>query len=121
MSLLNSLKPEYRSQIIATRTYAEPPANTPAHIKARMIASMTAYCEKRSVSSFDELLYQDKANHFHSAVRLKQTADIDLRHGKIAAEYRHLSYDQIRRAVRLNYDEDTLLALNLAELGKKLS
>jgi hypothetical protein len=139
MTLIQQLKPEYRSAILATRLYVEPPSKTPAHIKARMLASMTAYCEKRSITPAEERIYQSAATAAHAmpprpvisdqtAVK-KQIADwnkrqavptIDRRHGELALRYKALSYDQIKRAVRLNYDEDTLNALNLGELGKSL-
>lgn len=141
MSLLNSLKPEYRNAIVATRLYVEPPAKTPAHIKARMLASMTAYCEKRSITPAEERIYQNAATAAHAmrprpvisdqtAVK-KQIADWnkrnvastltaeDRRCGELALQYRALSYAQIRRAARLNYDEDTLNRLNLAEISKR--
>jgi hypothetical protein len=138
MSLLNSLKPEYRSAILATRRYVEPPAKTPAHIKARMVACMTAYCEKRSLTPAEERSYQNAATAAHAmrprpvisdqtAVK-KQIADwnkryaaptIDRRHGELALRYRALSYDQIKRAVANGYSEDVCNALNLAELSKQ--
>jgi HK97 family phage prohead protease len=42
------------------------------------------------------------------------------RHGEIASRYKYLDWSQIRRAVHFNYDEDTLNALNLAELTKRI-
>lgn len=51
----------------------------------------------------------------------KRTATtIDRRHGLLALKYRWLSYDQIKRAVRSNYSEDTLNALNLSEITKQI-
>jgi hypothetical protein len=132
MSLLQQLKPEYRTAIIATRTYVEPPTNTPAHIKARMIASMTAYCEKRSLTPVENRNYFEAATRFAASrpvVKARQTAEkkitaapatIDLRHGAIALRYKALNYEQIKRAVKFNYGVDTLNALNLAEIGKRL-
>jgi hypothetical protein len=132
MSLLNSLKPEYRNAIVATRQYVEPPAKTPAHIKARMVACMTAYCEKRSLTPFEERVYQADATIFQAsrprpviAVKKQIAAKppvvptIDRRHGELALRYKALSYDQIKRAVANGYSEDVCNALNLAELGKQ--
>lgn len=135
MSLLNSLKPEYRSAIIATRQYVEPPAKTPAHIKARMVACMTAYCEKRNLTPFEERCYQADATRFQASrprpvITVKKqiaakppvvptlTAE-DRRCGELALQYCALSYDQIRRAVKHGYGTDTLNALNLAEITKR--
>ena len=89
------------------------PRSTPAHIRARIIAGTIAFCEKRSVSTFDELLYQDQAKR--RAEQRTAVTTIHRRHGVLAMKYRSLSYEQIKRAVRLNYGEDTLNALNLAE------
>jgi hypothetical protein len=98
------------------------PDTTAPHIVARLKAGLAAIFEKRSISAFDELLYQEKA-----AVRLPlvtkrpDSKTVDQRHGELCGRYSALSYDQIRRAVRLDYDEDTLNALNLAMLGKQIS
>jgi hypothetical protein len=135
------------------------PDTTAPHIVARLKAGLAAIFEKRSVSVFDELLYQDQSNRAALNKRSISTpadeqpschrpkghepgpdkvlceectrtskrktyhaklADVDQRHGKIASEYRYLSYDQIKRAVRLGYDTDTLNALNLAMLAKQI-
>jgi hypothetical protein len=107
-----------------------------------MVASMTAYCEKRSLSPVEERNYQQAAARFHAnrpvsdqaAIRAqilafnKRTAapvtrtaaaTIDRRHGELALRYSALSYDQIKRAVANGYSEDVCNALNLAELSKQ--
>jgi len=138
-TLIEQLKPEYRSAILATRLYVEPPAKTPAHIKARMVASMTAYCEKRSLTPAEERSYQNAATAAHAmrprpvisdqtAVK-KQIADwnkryaaptIDRRHGELAARYPKMPYDMVKRCVRLGYDIDTCNRLYAAELSKSV-
>ncbi len=56
----------------------------------------------------------------YSVSRRQPTNTIDLRHGKIAAQYKYLNYEQIKIAVRDNYSVDTLNRLNLAELTKRM-
>jgi hypothetical protein len=132
--MLLNVKPEYRSILIEHRQCTDVPRSTPPHIVARLTAGAVAFCEKRSVSTFDELLYQDQAKHFHAqrpqvvdkrkaapAARTAKntlTAE-DRRCGEIALQYRALSYAQIRRAAQHGYSTDMLNALNLAELGKQ--
>jgi hypothetical protein len=96
------------------------PDTTAPHIVARLKAGLAAIFEKRSVSVFDELLYQECTRTSKRKTYHAKLADVDQRHGKIASEYRYLSYDQIKRAVRLGYDTDTLNALNLAMLAKQI-
>jgi hypothetical protein len=139
-----TIAPEHRSIIDKLKDIVtDVPSNTPPHIRTRLQAGITAVCEKRAVSTFEELVYQEQAKHFQALrpqVIVKRTAapvkrepksltaaDVrstltaeDRRCGVLALHYRHLSYDQIRRAVRLNYGTDTINAMNLAEIGKKL-
>jgi hypothetical protein len=130
--MLLEIKPEYRAILAKSpNVVVDIPRSTPAHIRARLVASSIALCEKRSITPFEERCYQEDATRFQAlrprpviAVK-KQTAakpsvvPIDRRHGELALRYSALSYDQIKRAVRLNYDEDTLNALNLAEITRR--
>jgi hypothetical protein len=132
--MLLELKPEYRAILAKSpNVVVDIPRSTPAHIRARLVASSIALCEKRSITPFEERCYQEDATRFqasrpHPQVTKRTAAPvgrtaaptIDRRHGELALRYKALSYDQIKRAVRLNYDEDTLNALNLGELGKSL-
>src|SRR5580704_4874364 len=133
--MLLEIKPEYRAILAKSpNVVVDIPRATPAHIRARLVASSIALCEKRSITPFEERCYQADATRFQAnrprpqviakrtAAPVRRTAipTIDRRHGELALRYEALSYDQIKRAVRLNYDEDTLNALNLAELSKSL-
>jgi hypothetical protein len=129
--MLLEIKPEYRAILAKSpNVVVDIPRSTPAHIRARLVASSIALCEKRSITPFEERCYQADATIFQASrqrpVIKKQIAPkppvaptIDRRHGELALRYKALSYDQIKRAVRLNYDEDTLNALNLAEITKR--
>jgi hypothetical protein len=132
--MLLEIKPEYRAILAKSRNVVvDIPRSTPAHIRARLVASSIALCEKRSITPFEERCYQADATRFQAsrprpviAVK-KQTAakppvvpTIDRRHGELALRYKALSYDQIKRAVANGYSEDVCNALNLAELGKQI-
>jgi hypothetical protein len=132
--MLLEIKPEYRAILAKSpNVVVDIPRSTPAHIRARLVASSIALCEKRSITPFEERCYQADATIFQAsrqrsvAAVKKQIAakptvvpTIDRRHGELALRYKALSYDQIKRAVRLNYSEDILNAMNLGELGKSL-
>jgi hypothetical protein len=130
--MLLEIKPEYRAILAKSpNVVIDIPRGTPAHIRARLVASSIALCEKRSITPFEERCYQADATRFQASrqrpvIAVKQIAvkqpvvpTIDRRHGELALRYSALSYDQIKRAVRLNYDVDTLNALNLAEISKR--
>jgi hypothetical protein len=131
--MLLELKPEYRAILAKSpNVVVDIPRSTPAHIRARLVASSIALCEKRSITPFEERCYQADATRFQAsrprpvitvkkqiAAKPPVVPTIDRRHGELALRYSALSYDQIKRAVRLNYDEDTLNALNLAEITKR--
>jgi hypothetical protein len=131
--MLLELKPEYRAILAKSpNVVVDIPRCTPAHIRARLVASSIALCEKRSITPFEERCYQADATRFQAArprpviavkkqiaAKLPVVPTIDRRHGELALRYSALSYDQIKRAVRLNYDVDTLNALNLAEISKR--
>lgn len=129
--MLLEIKPEYRAILAKSpNVVVDIPRSTPAHIRARLIASSIALCERRSITPFEERCYQVDATRFQAsrprpAVKKQIAAkppvvpNIDRRHGELALRYSALSYDQIKRAVRLNYDEDTLNRLNLAEITKR--
>jgi hypothetical protein len=129
--MLLEIKPEYRAILAKSpNVVVDIPRSTPAHIRARLIASSIALCEKRSITPFEERCYQVDATRFQAsrprpAVKKQIAAKppvvptIDRCHGELALRYSALSYDQIKRAVRLNYDEDTLNRLNLAEIIKR--
>jgi hypothetical protein len=129
--MLLEIKPEYRAILAKSpNIVVDIPRSTPAHIRARLIASSIALCEKRSITPFEERCYQADATRFQATrprpVK-KQIANkppvvptIDRRHGELALRYRALSYDQIKRAVANGYSEDVCNALNLAELSKQL-
>jgi hypothetical protein len=129
--MLLEIKPEYRAILAKSpNVVVDIPRSTPAHIRARLVASSIALCEKRSITPFEERCYQADATRFQASRQRpvitvkKQIArpvapTIDRRHGELALRYSALSYDQIKRAVRLNYDTDTLNALNLAEITKR--
>jgi hypothetical protein len=132
--MLLEIKPEYRAILAKSpNVVVDIPRSTPAHIRARLVASSIALCEKRSITPFEERCYQADATRFQASRPRPVTAvkkqiaakppvvpTIDRRHGELALRYSALSYDQIKRAVRLNYDVDTLNALNLAELRKQI-
>jgi hypothetical protein len=129
--MLLEIKPEYRAILAKSpNVVVDIPRSTPAHIRARLIASSIALCEKRSITPFEERCYQADATRFQASRQRpvitvkKQIArpvapTIYRRHGELALRYSALSYDQIKRAVRLNYDVDTLNALYLAEISKR--
>jgi hypothetical protein len=125
--MLLEIKPEYRAILAKSpNVVVDIPRSTPAHIRARLVASSIALCEKRSITPFEERCYQVDATRFQAsrprpAVKKQIAAKptIVRRHGELALRYSALSYDQIKRAVRLNYDEDTLNRLNLAEVTKR--
>ena len=131
--MLLEIKPEYRAILAKSpNVVVDIPRSTPAHIRARLVASSIALCEKRSITPFEERCYQADATIFQASgqrpvvavnkqIAAKPTVvpTIDRRHGELALRYKALSYDQIKRAVRLNYDVDTLNALNLAEITKR--
>jgi hypothetical protein len=133
--MLLEIKPEYRAILAkAPNVVVDIPRSTPAHIRARLVASSIALCEKRSITPFEERCYQADATRFQASrprpqVIAKRTAapvtrtvvpTIDRRHGELALRYKALSYDQIKRAVANGYSEDVCNALNLAELGKQI-
>jgi hypothetical protein len=131
--MLLEIKPEYRAILAKSpNVVVDIPRSTPAHIRARLIASSIALCEKRSITPFEERCYQADATRFQASrprpviTVKKQIANkppvvptIDRRHGELALRYRALSYDQIKRAVANDYSEDVCNALNLAELSKQ--
>jgi hypothetical protein len=131
--MLLEIKPEYRAILAKSpNVVIDIPRSTPTHIRARLVASSIALCEKRSITPFEERCYQADATIFQASrqrpvvavkkqIAAKPTVvpTIDRRHGELALRYKALSYDQIKRAVRLNYDVDTLNALNLAEITKR--
>jgi hypothetical protein len=136
--MLLEIKPEYRAILAkAPNVVVDIPRSTPAHIRARLVASSIALCEKRSITPFEERCYQADATRFQASrprpqVIAKRTAAPaartakntltaeDRRCGEIALQYRALSYAQIRRAAQHGYSTDMLNALNLAELGKQI-
>jgi hypothetical protein len=132
--MLLEIKPEYRAILAKSpNVVVDIPRSTPAHIRARLVASSIALCEKRSITPFEERCYQADATRFQASRPVitvitvkKQIAakppvvpTIDRRHGELALRYRALSYDQIKRAVANGYSEDVCNALNLAELSKQ--
>jgi hypothetical protein len=134
--MLLEIKPEYRAILAKSpNVVVDIPRSTPAHIRARLVASSIALCEKRSITPFEERCYQADATRFQASrprpvIAVKKqiaakppvvstlTAE-DRRCGELALQYRALSYDQIRRAVKHGYGTDTLNALNLAEITKR--
>src|ERR1700677_3723505 len=111
MTLIEQLKPEYRSAILATRLYVEPPAKTPAHIKARMLASMTAYCEKRSLSPVEERSYQEAATRFQAKrqpvkqITRPSSSDIDQRNrARLAGLTAQIELDSIQQRAGVTFE-----------------
>jgi hypothetical protein len=111
MTLIEQLKPEYRNTILATRQYVEPPAKTPAHIKALMVASMKAFCENRSLSPVEVRSYQDSATCFQATRPKKQimpelsSSDIDQRNrARLAGLTAQIELDSIQQRAGISFE-----------------
>jgi hypothetical protein len=127
MTLLSQLKPEYRALVEKTNTFVEPPASIPQHMRSHMLASLNAFCERRSITAVESQAYQTAAARFTAsrpAVKARQTAKKPMTATNvrsIAAAYPELSLEVIARGRRLGYSIDVMNALRLAEITKRLS
>jgi hypothetical protein len=130
--MLLQLSPEHRSIAKQKNMITEVPSGTPAHIVARLVAGIVAFCEKRSITAAEERSYQSAAaryvrpqsdiqsqiaawNHRQAAKR-KTVGDVR----SLAAGSPELSLEDLSRCLRLQYSEDTINQLRLAAITKQI-
>jgi hypothetical protein len=130
--MLLQLSPEHRSIAKQKNMITEVPSGTPAHIVARLVAGIVAFCEKRSITAAEERAYQSAAARYvrpqsdiqsqiaawnqRQAAKRKTVTDVR----SLAARAPELSLEDLSRCLRLQYSEDTINQLRLAAITKQI-